>query len=104
MAFQHPAVPQQEERQEEKATEHQRCRSRQSEDTNSSSSESALAKELGLCAIDSWNMNAWHAGIATASKSSADVVLLQEARIDDKETCLRAEDAARANGWAAKIK
>ena len=29
--------------------------------------------------------------------------LLQETRLDDVETCLRAEDAARANGWTAKI-
>ena len=48
-------------------------------------------------------MNAWQAGISSIAKTSADSVLLQETRIDDKEACLGAEDSARAKGWSAKI-
>ena len=47
-------------------------------------------------------MNTWHAGISAAAKSSADVCLLQETRIDDTEACLRAEDAARGEAWASE--
>ena len=74
-----------------------------SEDLNVTTAESEIAKELGLCALDSWNMNTWHAGAATIYSSSADAVLLQETRTDDIEACQRAEDCGRARGWSAKI-
>ena len=35
------------------------------------------AKDNDVCAIDSWNMNAWTTGHTKACQSSADVVLLQ---------------------------
>ena len=47
------------------------------EDYNYTTAASTLAKELGLCAIDCWNMNTWHAGADTMHKSTADVQLLQ---------------------------
>ena len=64
---------------------------------------STLAKELGLCAVDTWNMNTWHAGIAAIASSTADAVLLQETRIVDAEACLRAEDGAHAKCWSMKM-
>ena len=72
-------------------------------DSNVTTVDSTLAKELGLCALDSWNMNTWHSGMPTIAESSADVALLQETRVDEAEACLRAEEAARVKGWSAKI-
>jgi len=64
---------------------------------------SKAAAALGFFSIDSWNLNSWYAGIDTAAESSAEVMLLQEARIDDVEKCARAEETAKALGWQATI-
>ena len=63
--------------------------------------ESDWAKENEVCAIDSWNLNAWHAGQAQAANSTADVMLVQETRLPEDEQCRRAEDAAKRKGWQA---
>ena len=64
---------------------------------------STLAECAGMCAIDSWNLNGWHAGTATAATSTADAILLQESRLEGDEACRRAEDSMRGQGWNAKI-
>ena len=64
---------------------------------------SELAKQMGWCAIDCWNLNAWHAGIASATASTADAMLLQETKLEGDEACRRAEDAMRGKGWNAKL-
>jgi len=58
---------------------------------------------MHLCSIDSWNMNAWSTGNEAASRSSADVVALQETKTTDSETRDRQECAKNAQGWNAKI-
>jgi len=45
---------------------------------NHTTIDSKLAKDMNLCAIDSWNMNAWLTGNEAAARSSADVIALQE--------------------------
>ena len=64
---------------------------------------STWARDCGLAAIDSWNLNAWHAGSYAAFKSSAETMLMQETKIKDEESCARAEDMASRNGWNAKL-
>ena len=65
--------------------------------------DSKLAKNMNLCAIDSWNMNAWLTGKEAASRSSADVIALQETRTANSESRDRQECAKSAQGWNAKI-
>jgi len=61
------------------------------------------ARNAGFLTIDSWNMNAWQAGLQAASDSSADIILLQETKVDDTERCRRAEEAAKRLGWQATL-
>ena len=70
---------------------------------NHTTLDSKLAKDMNLCAIDSWNMNAWLTGNEAAARSSADVIALQETRTTDSETRDRQECAKSAQGWNAKI-
>jgi len=65
--------------------------------------DSKLAKNMKLCAIDSWNMNAWSTGNEAAGTSSADCIALQETKTTDKDVRDRQECAKNAQGWNAKI-
>jgi len=70
---------------------------------NHTTLDSKLAKDMNLCSIDSWNMNAWLTGNEAAARSSADAVALQETRTTDSETRDRQECAKSAQGWNARI-
>ena len=74
-----------------------------SPDLTHSSCSSKWAKDNGYCAIDSWNINSWYAGVDSAVTSTDDALLVQETKILDPEQCKRAEDATKTHGWQTII-
>ena len=59
----------------------------------------APVAKRGVWSLDTVNANAWPGARRILERSSAEVALIQETRIDDVELCRQTEQAARGYGW-----